>query len=517
MLALWMLGALLAALLAGASALAAERALRLWRGATRWVWAAALAGAALLPAAALLLPRLLPATRGGESAAAAVGPAVLPTVVVVAATGWLDGAAARLAPLDRPLAAGWALLSALALARLALGLLALRRARRGWRLAQVDATPVLVARDAGPLVIGVRQPSVVLPEWALALDGARRAMILRHEAEHARARDPALLLAAAVGVALAPWNLALRWHARRLRLAVEVDCDARVLRAHPDVRRYALLLVDVARRAAVGRTPLAAAALVEPPTDLERRIAAMHGSRTRHRVLLTLLLTGGAGAAALASFAACSVADPTSPRPPEPEKSVILDQLAAKRGVAVTIPDSRTAGAEVELRVRDGTTYRVRLDDAATREREAGSLHLDPRPAMEGDAAAHPEGVRPGSVRRDGAPPPPPPRPVTLQPGQPYFEFQVEKPVVPAPGNRGPRYPGILKPANVEGEVLAQFVVDEDGRVEIATFKVLKTSHALFSQAVLDALAEGRYVPAEIGGKKVKQLVQQPFQFHLSK
>ena len=43
---------------------------------------------------------------------------------------------------------------------------------------------------------------------------------------------------------------------------------------------------------------------------------------------------------------------------------------------------------------------------------------------------------------------------------QPYFEFQVEKPVVQAPGSAGPRYPEMLKSANVEGTVMAQFVVD---------------------------------------------------------
>src|SRR5690349_23369156 len=66
---------------------------------------------------------------------------------------------------------------------------------------------------------------------------------------------------------------------------------------------------------------------------------------------------------------------------------------------------------------------------------------------------------------------------------QPYFEFQVEKPVVPAPGNQGPRYPEILKSANVEGEVLAQFVVDTTGKVEMGTFKVLKSSHDLFTRS----------------------------------
>lgn len=100
---------------------------------------------------------------------------------------------------------------------------------------------------------------------------------------------------------------------------------------------------------------------------------------------------------------------------------------------------------------------------------------------------------------------------------QPYFEFQVEKPVVPVPGSQGPRYPEILKSANVEGEVLAQFVVDTTGRVEMGTFKVLKSSHELFTQAVKTSLGNAKYLPAEVGGRRVKQLVQQPFQFALTK
>lgn len=105
--------------------------------------------------------------------------------------------------------------------------------------------------------------------------------------------------------------------------------------------------------------------------------------------------------------------------------------------------------------------------------------------------------------------------PVT--PEQTYFEFQVEKQVAPAPGNPAPRYPDMLRSANVEGEVLVQFVVDTTGRVEMPTFKVLKSSHDLFTNAVRQALSTMRFYPAEIGGRKVKQLVQQPFNFTLTR
>jgi protein TonB len=100
---------------------------------------------------------------------------------------------------------------------------------------------------------------------------------------------------------------------------------------------------------------------------------------------------------------------------------------------------------------------------------------------------------------------------------QPYFEFQVEKQVQTASGSPPPRYPDMLRSANIEGEVLAQFIVDTTGRFEQGSFKVIKSSHDLFTAAVKNALPNMRFYPAEIGGRKVKQLVQQPFTFGLAK
>ncbi len=98
-----------------------------------------------------------------------------------------------------------------------------------------------------------------------------------------------------------------------------------------------------------------------------------------------------------------------------------------------------------------------------------------------------------------------------------YYEFQVEKPVMQAPGSAQPQYPDILRQAGVEGDVLATFIVDTTGRAETGSFKVLRTTHELFAKAVQSALPRMRFIPAEVGGKKVKQLVQQPFTFTISK
>ncbi len=105
--------------------------------------------------------------------------------------------------------------------------------------------------------------------------------------------------------------------------------------------------------------------------------------------------------------------------------------------------------------------------------------------------------------------------PVVAQ-DQPYFDYQVEKPAMAQPGVT-PAYPEMLRTAGVEGTVLVMFVVDTTGRADMSTFKVLKTDNELFSIAVKNALARMRFLPAEVGGKKVKQLVQQPYGFTLNK
>jgi periplasmic protein TonB len=96
----------------------------------------------------------------------------------------------------------------------------------------------------------------------------------------------------------------------------------------------------------------------------------------------------------------------------------------------------------------------------------------------------------------------------------PYFEFQVEKPVEKIGGDT-PDYPPSLRDQGVTGQVLAQFVVGENGRYQGGTLKILNSSNPAFSAAVKDALPRMKFSAAQIGGKKVAQLVQMPFVFNL--
>lgn len=99
----------------------------------------------------------------------------------------------------------------------------------------------------------------------------------------------------------------------------------------------------------------------------------------------------------------------------------------------------------------------------------------------------------------------------------PLTKDMVEHAVVAIPGTATPRYPSMLQSAGLEGDVRAQFVVDTLGRVEQGTFHVLQSTHDLFATAVRDALGRARFKPAEVGGHKVRQLVEQTFTFRITR
>lgn len=116
----------------------------------------------------------------------------------------------------------------------------------------VDGVPVLVTDSIGPATVGVLRSRVVVPQWVLALPRVQRRYVLRHEEEHRTSRDSLLLFVASLTLIVAPWNVALWWQLRRLRLAVEMDCDNRVVSALGDANAYGELLFKVAQAASRG-------------------------------------------------------------------------------------------------------------------------------------------------------------------------------------------------------------------------------------------------------------------------
>src|SRR6185503_5909516 len=555
----WMLYAGAISILISIAALAADQGLSARGLPTRWVWAAAALLSVVWPLGSVLR-RLFPAP-------AAVS--VLPFTIVVQTPAMIitPSIGARIAALlDRGLAMLWIALSLALLVRLARGVVALERMRAEWKRSRIDGVAVKLSDNVGPAVVGLRTMDVVLPEWIFSLDASLRAIVLRHEEEHRRARDPHLLFGAALAVAAMPWNPLLWLQARRLRLAIEMDCDARVLRAHPSPERYGMLLLTIAQRRSISPA-IFAPMMTEPTTQLERRILAMRRS-TRKLARLTMY-SGGVIAALVLAFASSlqsagvpltdQVLRAVQPvlndvptvaprailaRPHtevlklDPVVSTSIGGAVAQQGnPAPRYPDMlRTAGVEGSVLVRfytDGQGVpdlsslavvssshdlftnavksvlpKWRLAPNASiqspflflmRDKTADQLRTPGHAVViDGVSSANaivivaaPEGTAPGWVvtgRRTDSVVAFPAQPTRVTGEQTYFEFQVEHQATQMPGNAAPRYPDMLRQAKVEGVVLAQFVLNTDGTPDMETFKVLKSTHDLFTQAVKDAL-----------------------------
>jgi beta-lactamase regulating signal transducer with metallopeptidase domain len=396
----WIVFSLVTGFALTAAATAADRLASLFGRPRRFIWLTAMVATTCWPVISIIRAAIAPLLGSPMGQPDALGLNRLSSIAVVAS-------GTKIGPhLNAALLAGWILLSLGLLFRLAVGIWQVRKRRACWRTAEVDGVSVLLAPAAGPAVFGFHPMHVVIPEWILDMDSSLRALVLRHEEEHRGAGDPYLLLAATLMTALIPWSVPLWLQARRLRLVIELDCDARVLRAHPPWRQYAQLLLTIAERRSIDMQRLAPA-LSEPASNLERRITAM---RTRPK--LSLFQVFGLGVLSAAAFAlACTVHKP-------------------------------------EL-----------------------------TPPVNG-----------------------------------FFEFQVESPATLR--EHAPLvFPAAMKRSGIGGEVWAQFVVDETGRVDIQTFKLLKSPGPEFTATVRAALPTWQYDPATVGGRKVRQLVQQSFVF----
>jgi protein TonB len=98
-----------------------------------------------------------------------------------------------------------------------------------------------------------------------------------------------------------------------------------------------------------------------------------------------------------------------------------------------------------------------------------------------------------------------------------YTSDVVERTAWPVEDNPHPHYPDQLQRQGVEASFLVQFVVDSTGRVDAKTLDFPKTTHPAFLKAVRDALLRSRFLPAELAGIRVRQLVQQQFTFVIAR
>ena len=280
MIALWMLYSTLIATAVGIAAASIERA-GTARG-RRWAWVAAVILSVAIPGWMIVRSR----TPNPPVATAALG---LTSKIVGESSAALSARIANmlssaptepLSRYDTPFLVVWSTVAVLGVVLYGVATWSLARRRRAWRSATMNGQRVLVTDAVGPAVVGALRPEIVVPEWSLGLPEDQRALMIEHERQHVHARDPLVLHAAAFVAMLMPWNVAIWWLNRRLRLAVELDCDARVLARGHNAHTYGTLLLNVcSRRQRAGA--VLAPALFERTSSLTKRVLAMNPQRLR--------------------------------------------------------------------------------------------------------------------------------------------------------------------------------------------------------------------------------------------
>ncbi len=318
------------------AAFAGAKVLRRYGKPERGIWVAALGLALVLPLAFMAVPRAgnvtLSAVPGAQPDAGLEGTGLLGLSEFVVVAPVEAGPA-----FDTLLIAAW-LLASLALA-LKWTVAAKRLAKVGasWRPRAVDGIHVWQTPDLGPAVSGVFRPRILMPEWMMSMPRDQQDLVVLHEQEHIRARDPVVMAGTRIARILAPWNPVVWLLASRLLHALELDCDRRVLRRRPDIGNYGDTLLKVSAR---GTRPLvAAAAFSESHAPLQKRILAM---TTPPRTTSILGITTALGLAVLLVMASCEVPVPTR-QGPEAQLSVVeasqkdLIRLQVERNGAVVI------------------------------------------------------------------------------------------------------------------------------------------------------------------------------------
>lgn len=569
MISLWMLYAIAISTLFGLAALLLEKVLLWYRRPARWVWGAAMTASILLPVVFFLMPPAPAASSPEVDAGIAheeVGVGIGALGMLPDPTGYMTWRAGEWMKFDGAVLPVWLATTSLLFLVLALSIQSLRTRRERWRRDVIEGRDVFMSPDLGPAVVGLRRPAIVLPEWVLELETRALDLILAHEEEHVAARDTILLCGALLLLVLAPWNLPLWWHYRRLRLAVECDCDRRVLGRGVRWNEYGALLVTVGARAR--RVGLPAAALAESSTLLERRLIMMNTIIPSHRRGKTLVALGaGIFLIALACEAPLPTVDDDG-QPLVPEESAasaeagtsddpafiphtVSPTVANREDVEAALireyPDAlRQAGiggtvlmhfyvneeGRVQNTVIDQSSGHTVLDQAAFRVAEAfrfsPAFNRDQATAVwvsipirftpAGEAPPPPTPTEATSERRpyrapDDLPPPPPTGDVA---DAPAFVPHTASPSV---RNRQDveralirEYPDALREAGIGGTVLMHFFVSADGTLENTVIQE-SSGHQVLDEAAYRVAETFEFNPALNGNERVAVWVSIPIRF----
>lgn len=187
------------------------------------------------------------------------------------------------------------------------------------RLAALPGTRIRIVvaneNNVGPALVGAWRPRIVLPnDFSTRFEPGEQALIVRHEAIHAK-RGDGLWILLAHALAAAFWFHPLIWWAMRaFRQDQELACDAAVIRERPDGRRMyaaAMLKTHDATLLPIGCTWKSHHPLTERIAMLKAITPSQH---RRHAALfalpLAMIIIAGAAYAASPATSATQHAAP---------------------------------------------------------------------------------------------------------------------------------------------------------------------------------------------------------------
>ena len=426
---------------------------------------------------------------------------------------------------------------------------ALLRERSGWERTQIMGRDVFISTDRGPAVAGMWDPWIVLPRWVLSLPETELRMVLLHEEQHMRARDTHLLGHALALLAVGAWNPLAWWQFRRLRAAMEVDCDRRVLREVPDLATYGSSLLTVAARAS--GPSLGLAAFTERSLNLKRRIVAMTARTSRWTAL------GGGVMVVLGlvvGVQACGVESPLGIAPTRdgapveaPSEDLTRSMIVPKQGTAFTQAPQLVNREEVSRAME--SEYPPLLKDAGVSGSATVYMFVDTAGAVQDTRIQMPSGHQPlddaalkvaARFRFDPARNgeekvavwvafpivfgnPEPPRSPSLseligEDKEPQFTPFT---VAPSITNREEviaamesSYPTELREQGIGGTVRVYFLIDDRGSVA-RTILDRSSGNDVIDDAALKVASVYRFTPALNKDKKVPVWVSFPITFQV--
>jgi TonB family protein len=454
MIAAWMVYALVVSCLVAVAVQALDTAVSSSGRPTRWIWLGGLGTALLLPAVRPLLQALASAWADNTDL-----PAWGPQIILEPVTNAVaqEAVALQLSPV---LVTVWIALSGAVLLSFVALAIRTRRLQVGWEEGRVRETPVLLSDDLGPAVVGFFDSIIVLPRWFREVDPDRQELILAHEREHLRAGDLRILVLSFLAVLAMPWNAPLWWMIRRLRLAVETDCDVRVLKRYPQrTRAYGELLLEVGLMSS--RHRLTGAMLSESKSTLERRLDKMTRSIPKEWWRRGILW---GAVAALSIAVACYV-----------------DADVTVSGDADDLPEEPAPVAQPQV------------DVAGTGAAGADEVEVLP-----------PDPVEPAGVDRGDLSQAPTFTPYTVRP-----DITNRAEVARAMEES---YPPLLKDAGIGGTVNVWFFVAETGTVERVLVNE-SSGHEALDDAALSVASLIQFTPALNGEKAVPVWISLPITF----